>query len=174
MKITRSRSSKLGDYRYLISEKKHLITINFDLNPYQFMITYIHEVAHLITFEKFQTRVKPHGKEWRENFQNLIQPLIRNHVFPEDLLPVIKLHFNSPKASTCADPKLIKALSRYDRGSDATKMLSDIDIGEVFSFNKRLFQKEQKKRTRSVCLDLKTGKKFLISEIAKVEVQNKD
>jgi len=173
LKITGSRRSNLGDYRYLSSEKKHLITINHDLNPFQFMITYIHEVAHLVTFEEFQAKVKPHGMEWRENFRNLIQPLIRNHVFPDNLLPVILRHFNSPKASSCADPQLTKVLSQYDSESDSTKMLSDIGIGEVFSFNKRLFQKEQKKRTRSICLDLTTGKKFLISDAAKVEVKNR-
>jgi len=172
IKITRSRSSKLGDYRYITQEKKHMITINHDLNPYQFLITYIHEVAHLVTFEEFQTKVKAHGSEWKKNFSFLVQPLIRNHVFPDDLLMAINNHFNAPKASSCADPILFKALSLYDRDSDERKMLADLRVGDVFSFNRRLFKKEQKKRTRSICLDLKTGRKYLISEIAKVEVKN--
>lgn len=51
LKITRSRKTKLGDYRFLSVQKKHVITVNHDLNPFQFLITYIHEVAHLVTFE---------------------------------------------------------------------------------------------------------------------------
>ena len=51
-------------------------------------------------------------------------------------------------------------------------MLADLEPGDVFQFNNRLFQKEFKKRTRSVCLDIKTGKQYLIPEVATVNLKS--
>ena len=171
LRITKSRKTKLGDYRFLASEKKHLITINHDLNPYQFLITYIHEVAHLVTFERYQNQVRPHGEEWKHNFKYLLNPMIEIGVFPHDLTLAIEKYMSNPKASSCADPYLFRALSNYDQKIDGELLLSEIDPGGVFQFNDRLFQKEEKKRTRSICLELKTGKKYLIPEIATVKVK---
>ncbi|MEQ9423919.1 MAG: SprT-like domain-containing protein [Cyclobacteriaceae bacterium] len=168
LKITKSRSSKLGDYRYVHKERRHYITVNHDLNHYQFLMTYLHEVAHLITFEQYQSAVMPHGKEWKSIFKNLLIPMMRQGAFPKDLTPVIYKFLSKPKASSCADPDLFKALSKYDGEIQAT-FLSDIEIGQVFQLDKRIFQKEEKKRTRSVCLDINTGRKYLISEVARVK-----
>lgn len=167
-KITRSRKTKLGDYRFLSQERKHMITVNHDLNRFQFLVTYLHEVAHLITFELHQHRVLPHGKEWKNNFRKLLEDLNLPSIFPEDLRSVIDTYLRNPKASSCADPTLFKALSRYDTKKNGEKFLADLGPGEIFQFNNRLFQKELKKRTRSVCLDMKTGKQYLIPEVATV------
>src|SRR5690606_37915756 len=66
LKITRSRSSKVGDFTGCRHHSIHRITINRDLNPYLFLITYVHEVAHLRTFLHYGTRVEPHGEEWKK------------------------------------------------------------------------------------------------------------
>ena len=46
--ITRSRKTVLGDYRHAIGAKNHRISVNGTLNIYAFLITLIHELAHLI------------------------------------------------------------------------------------------------------------------------------
>ncbi len=167
-KITRSRKTKLGDYRFLSHTRKHVITVNHDLNKFQFLVTYLHEVAHLITFESHQHRVQPHGIEWKRNFSELLVDMNISSIFPEELGSIIQSYIKNPKASSCADPTLFKALSKYDVKKNGEKFLADLKPGDVFRFNNRLFQKELKKRTRSVCLDMKTGKQYLIPEVATV------
>ena len=173
-KITRSRKTKLGDYRFLTKEKRHVITVNYDLNRYQFLVTYIHEVAHLVTFESYQDKVLPHGKEWKNNFRMLMEPVNHAAVFPYNLLSVINSYLKNPRASSCADPTLFKALRSYDEVDDGRKMLAELLPGDVFEFNNRLFQKELKKRTRSLCIELKSGKQYLIPEVATVHQRLRD
>ena len=49
--ITRNRKSVLGDYRHADGQQAHRISVNGDLNKYAFLITLLHELAHLVTFE---------------------------------------------------------------------------------------------------------------------------
>ncbi|MCK5366987.1 MAG: SprT-like domain-containing protein, partial [Cyclobacteriaceae bacterium] len=74
-KVTRKRNSKLGDYRFDQRNGSHSISVNFDLNQYSFLITYIHELAHLLTTERFGRKSQPHGKEWKSNFRELMEPV---------------------------------------------------------------------------------------------------
>ena len=112
--ITRSRTTKLGDYRSPYGVKYHKISVNHDLNKYQFLLTLVHELAHLKTFEAFKNRVKPHGKEWKANFRDLMQPFLNEDVFPDDLLPVVRKYMVnpssglSPLATGCANSPQLK------------------------------------------------------------------
>ena len=56
--ITKQRKSVLGDYRHPGRGANHRISINGNLNKYEFLITFLHELAHLLTFEKFSNRVE--------------------------------------------------------------------------------------------------------------------
>ena len=60
-KVKKSRSSKYGDYRPPLKGSNHLITINYDMNKYAFLITLVHEIAHLTNWNKHKDKVKPHG-----------------------------------------------------------------------------------------------------------------
>lgn len=165
-KLKKSRQSKLGDYKYNPKDKSHTITLNHDLNKYAFLVTYIHEVAHLITYLEFGRKVSPHGKEWKNNFKRLFIPLLNDEVMPDRVLRALARHLKNPKASSCADPELYRTLSQYD---DKPKVfLSDITVGASFTLGNRVFKKEKLRRTRYVCEEVKTGKKYLISKSAQV------
>src|SRR6478672_9215366 len=69
--ITRERKSVLGDYRHATGYNNHRISINGNLNQYSFLITLIHELAHLVTFEKYGNRVYAHGNEWKQLYATL-------------------------------------------------------------------------------------------------------
>lgn len=169
-KIRKPRLSKAGDYTYIPSKKLHIITVNSNLNPYNFLITYIHEVAHLIAFEKYGRKIMPHGKEWKLSFSTLMQPMLNNNILPDDILKVALRHFKNPKASTSGDPELVRVLSRYNNSQSKNSiMLEDIPPGSIFIFRSKIYQKLEKKRTRIICADSKTGRKFLISKAAIVE-----
>jgi hypothetical protein len=165
-KIKKARQTKLGDYRYDHNIDRHIISINNDLNAYSFLVTYLHEVAHLMAFRKHGNLIMPHGVEWKKCFMEVAQPMLNSKVFDERVLHVLIKYFKSPKASSCSDPTLYNVLKKFD--TEHSIQLKDIAIGEQFSFNKREFKKLEKKRTRSVCLELKTGRKYAIAEIAEV------
>ncbi len=170
--LSRSRSSKLGDFRYRTDRKMQEITINHDLNPYQFLITYLHEVAHYRAFKRFGLNIKPHGLEWKRSFQMLMSPMLSDLVFPKDILLPLKRYLINPKASTGADLFLAREVRKYDNpaADRKTTYLSDVRPGEDFTFKGRRFKKETIRRTRILCLELNTGKKYLISANAEVEL----
>ena len=167
-KIKKSRQTKLGDYRYSPQTKKHTITINNDLNPYAFLVTYLHEVAHLVTFDDHGRRAAPHGLEWKQNFKKVAQPVLHGEVFPQPVLIALTNYFKNPKAASCSDPVLYNILRQFDGPSELIA-LSQVGNGEVFDFQGKHYLKLEKKRTRSVCQEVKTKRKYLISEIARVK-----
>ncbi len=166
-RIKRKRATKLGDYKYDPRSRKHTITVNNDLNPYSFLITYIHEVAHLVTYKKHKRSVPPHGREWKNSFKELMIPLLNTTVFPQELLKHVVHYLRNPSASSCNDHNLTMALAGYD--TNRSTVLQDIELGSLFRLGKRTFKKEALKRTRYICLEVKSGKRYLISKSASVD-----
>jgi hypothetical protein len=168
-KITKSRATKLGDFRFKPDHKKSVITINNDLNPYAFLITYLHEVAHLTTFQEFNRKVAPHGKEWKQEFVRLAQPMLSSDIFPPNVLASLTRYFKQPKASSCSDPQLYAALRQFDKPTNKIP-LNKIQNKEPFRLNKKQFIRLEKKRTRWLCEEISTKRKYLISGVAEVEL----
>ncbi len=109
LKIVNERQTRHGDYRKGLSGK-HEITVNSSLNKYKFLITLIHEIGHLVAFEKFGRNIKPHGQEWKYSFQQLMVPFIRPEIFPNHLLPLLARHFRNPTASSDTDAQFVISL----------------------------------------------------------------
>ncbi|MEM7551664.1 MAG: SprT-like domain-containing protein [Bacteroidota bacterium] len=169
IKIVKGRNTKLGDFRYDPEIKKYAISVNNNLNSYAFLITYIHEVAHYFTYLKYKNAVKPHGEEWKQMFKKLLVPMIQKEIFPDSVQKALSKHLRNPKAATCSDPDLYKALKTFDVNGSDIQLLSHLKSGEAFRFNGRDFKKISKRRTRSLCSEIKTGKQYLIPEIAEIE-----
>lgn len=167
-KITRKRLSKLGDYRYCPENGQHTISVNNNLNKYSFLITYLHEVSHLVTYKEYSRKTSPHGKEWKQNFKKLLVPVMNNLVFPEDILVALRAYMVNPKASSYSDQRLAISLFRYNEASSGIP-LSELSAGSRFTFNQRVFEKEKSVRTRVLCKEMISGKKYSISKIAMVE-----
>lgn len=167
LKIKNSRSTKLGDFR---PPKKTVelptITINKDLNPEQFLITLTHEFCHLIVWEQHKNKVKPHGKEWKSVFSEHLIFLVNNQIFEEPLATIILRHARNPKASTFADPVLYKHLNKQKN----QLLLKDLSTNQSFSFKNRLFIKKETRRTRAICMEIKSNKMYLINLMAEVEI----
>lgn len=165
--ITRERSSKLGDYRHPTSTSGHRVSVNGSLNPYAFLITFIHEMAHLTAFEKFRNKVPPHGEEWKQEFRELMQPYLRSEVFPEPLLTVLTHHMRNPKSSTVRDAALMRELRMFDRPRQ-TVLLEELPMDARFILQSREFIKGDQLRKRFRCVECGSGRKYLISPIAEV------
>ncbi len=173
--LTRGRATKLGDYRHPWQGKGHRISVNQTLNRYAFLITLIHEFAHLLVWNAHKNKVKPHGDAWKSSFRELMQPLLHTAVFPAELIPVLQQYFSSPKASSCSDPALMRSLSVYDQRPAHLQLLEDLAPGEQFvTRQKRIFKKLEKRRTRILCEEVSTGRHYLIHQLAEVQVVRSD
>lgn len=168
-KITRKRNSKLGDYRYDPVKNQHTITVNSNLNPYAFLITYLHEVAHLKVYLEQKTMVAPHGKEWKAAFKMLMEPVLADKIFPGSILQPLRRYMQNPKASTTSDYRLMLALNAYDPDSAAQTPLLSMQPGQRFMFKDKNFQLLEKRKSRVLCLDEQKQKKYLIAGAALVK-----
>lgn len=167
--ITKERQSKLGDFRYRRDRKLQTISINYNLNSFQFLITYLHELAHYRAFKKYGLQIAPHGIEWKMTFQGLMIPMLENRVFPQDIHLALTKHMSNPKASTGADLFLSKVIKAYDKQKhDGVLLLADLQAGDQFEIKGRKFTKEHLRRTRVLCEEVSTGRKYLISAHAEV------
>lgn len=172
--VAPTRSSCLGNYSY--RNGQHKITINHDLNPYQFLITYVHEVAHQHVFIHHtlgkKKRVLPHGDEWKNTFKELLKPMLNEAVFPANIVYLLQLHLVNPPASTVRDSALMKVLQLFDKEQlmfEKKLHLEDLKPGESFLFMNRVFTKLETRRTRIMCLEKHSKRKFTIPKLAIVE-----
>ena len=169
LKIVNERKTRHGDYRPL-PDGSHRITINANLNQYRFLVTLVHEIAHLIAFKKYGRAIKPHGVEWKHTFQHLMLPFLRPDIFPNDVLPLLARHFKNPTASSDTDAHLSVALKKYDAATDKNYIF-ELMQGAIFATdNGRKFQKGKKLRKRYECLEIESGKVYLFQPNVQVEV----
>lgn len=168
LKVAKSRYTKLGDYRHPYMGKGHRISVNHNLNPYSFLITLVHEIAHLTNWNKYKNKVNPHGEEWKQEFKEHMHPFLVAGIFPHDIQLALMKYMSNPKASSCSDHTLLKTLNAYDVG-DTTVHLEDLADNATFQLeNGMTFVKGEKLRKRYRCLELTTNKKYLVSPLAKV------
>ena len=168
----RPRSSKLGDFRPPRTPNGICsITLNLDLNPYQMLVTYIHEVAHYDVFQQFGLRqVQPHGQEWQTSFATLLQSFLTEAVFPHDVLVALQKHLHHIKASSTTDLNLQRVLQQYDSKTDNTTTLETLPPGARFILKNGLtFQKGEKQRTRYKCYCESNGRWYFVSALAEVK-----
>jgi len=175
LKISKSRQSKLGDYRPPHQGKPHRISINYNLNPYSFLITLIHEFAHLTCWNKHQFRVKPHGEEWKIEFKILMDPWIEKGIFPAEIKEGLIRYIHNPAASSCTDLRLMRVLNQYDFSKPNEFSLESLAPGTHFRIKDgRVFIKGEKLRKRYKCLEPKTRKLYLFNPLAKVYLESRN
>ncbi|MEM9142724.1 MAG: SprT-like domain-containing protein [Bacteroidota bacterium] len=168
LKIVGKRVTRHGDYRRL-PNGLHQITVNASLNKYRFLITLVHEMAHLVAFEKYGRAIKPHGLEWKRTFQRLMLPFLRPEIFPSRLLPLLARHFKNPKASSDTDAQLAIALKQFDPDHENKTYIFQLPLGSVFRiYNGKMFKKGNKRIKRYECVELATGKVYLFQPNAEV------
>ena len=170
LKIVNERQTRHGDYRKALNGK-HEITVNSNLNKYRFLITLVHEISHLVAFEKFGRTIKPHGNEWKYTFQRMMIPFIRPEIFPNQILPLIANHFKNPTASSDTDARLAFALKQFDERKPDVHYIHEVPSGSFFRIkNGRIFQKKGLRVKRYECLEVKTGRLFLFNANAEIEI----
>jgi len=167
LKIVNQRQTKHGDFRKM-PDGRFQITINNSLNPYQFLLTLIHEIAHHVTYQKFG-RVQPHGKEWKTIFQHLMLPFLQPDIFPNHLLPILANYLKNPRASTDADVKLSLAFKEYSK-EIGKNYIFEVPYGSLFKFKKGIYKRGNKRRTRFECLHTTNKRVYLFNQNVEVEI----
>lgn len=169
--ITRERSTVLGNYRNRHSGKNHRITVNGNLNTYSFLITLLHELAHLFTFEKYGNRVAAHGPEWKNEYGKILAVFISKNIFPDDIKIELLQTLNNPAASSCAEAPLLRILRNYDAHKPGVFLLEELPEQSVFKVkNGKKYCKGKRVRKRFLCNDIATNKMYLFSPVAEVEL----
>ena len=169
--VVRPRRTRFGDFRRW-PDGQTRITVNANLNPYAFLITYIHEVAHADVCRTHKRRVPPHGTAWQRSFQRLMQPCLTDTVFPPEVLQPLCQYMTRPAATTSSHLALVAALRQFDTIPDDlanTVCLREVSEGSLFAFAKKTWQRGTMRRTRIVCKELSSGKSYAILAHALVE-----
>ena len=168
--ISRKRQSILGDYRHAHTNKNHRISVNGNLNKYAFLITLLHELAHLFTYEKFGHKVMAHGREWKNEFSKILAKFLLHKVFPADIEKALLHTLQNPAASSCGDEKLLRVLHKYDEKDAGVHLVEQLAEGASFVIKGgRIFKKGEKIRKRFKCVEVKTGKLYLFSGMYEVQ-----
>ena len=168
--ITRERKSVLGDYRHALNNAAHRISVNGNLNQYAFLITLVHELAHLVTFLEYSNRVQAHGREWKHVYKILLLQFLEMNIFPADILTSLRSSLHNLPASSCADETLMRVLRRYDKKEDGMLLVEELPDGALFVLDDgKVFKKGQRLRKRFQCVEVKTGKLYLFSPIYEVK-----
>lgn len=168
--VARERKSILGDYRHRTLAENHRISVNGNLNEYAFLITLLHELAHLLTFEKYGNRVQSHGKEWKHIFGQLLAQFIQHKIFPPDINHALVQSLHNPAASSCADELLLRTLKKYDKNNVHLVFVETVPKGDLFkTHDGRVFLKGEKLRKRYKCVEVETKRVYLFSAVYEVE-----
>jgi SprT protein len=170
--ITRHRKTKLGDFRPGINGKTSKITINHNLNKYAFLLTFLHELAHQLVWEKYRRKAAPHGEEWKNTFQDLRQPFLSLDYFPQEILDHLQKEDNKIFAASSANTALTRALRRYDTTS-AGRWLETLPEKSWFELpDGRKFQKLGKRRKNYLCYCLSNKRNYVFNPLAEVYLIN--
>ena len=170
-RISKNRTSKLCDYRPPHGGQGHRISVNHNLNSYAFLITTVHEFAHLKTWNNYKNKVRPHGKEWKHHFRQLMLPFVQTGIFPADVETALTRYMDNPAASSCTDLNLFRVLKKYDLQNNGIWAVEQLPENTIFALkNGRVFQKKEKIRKRYRCIELKTQRIYLFSPIAEVTI----
>ncbi len=168
--VAKSRKSVLGDYRHAHQGSNHRISVNGNLNPYEFLITLLHEIGHLLTFEKYKNKVDPHGREWKGAYSKLLVDFIGFGVFPDEIVKALQKSIISPAATANGETDLLLVLRKYNKQQkEGVQHLSALPLGALFALeNGKVFKKGALRRKRFACVELKTGLQYTVSALTEV------
>jgi predicted SprT family Zn-dependent metalloprotease len=169
--ITRERKSILGNYRNKVLNKNHRITVNGNLNKYSFLITLLHELAHLTAHERYGYRIQPHGVQWKSEYVKILSVFLQQKIFPDEVEKILLAGLKNPAASSCADVHLTRVLRRYDVKKNNKLFVEELTDGSYFKISDgKIFKREQKIKKRFKCTEIATGRTYLFSPVHEVEL----
>lgn len=166
LRLSAPRKTKWGDYRYGKSYTP-TVSVNSDLPPPLFLLTFMHEMAHHIVRLDLGRKVSAHGKEWKITFRTLMEPLLSPKVFDYEVLAILTVHMQNPKANLTSDQNLHALAGKLIHGELVT--VADLSVDDVFEFRSRTFIRKQIVRKRIRCFCTENKKTYLFQPATPIE-----
>lgn len=173
VRLSHPRRSRLGDHRGPTPRvPRHRISVNVDLNPCAFLTTLLHEFAHAATWERHHRRIRrlrPHGAEWRAEFERILLPVVAERMLPADVTAALAGSLARPTAATCSDRRLTLALSRYDAADRGGVFVESLPAGAIFRTDAgRVFRLGARLRSRYRCEERGSGREYRLHGLCRV------
>jgi SprT protein len=176
--ISRPRKSKHGYFRPSSNGSDHKISINSTLGKDSALLVFLHELSHLIVWQKYGRKVAPHGNEWKSIFSVYIQNFVSKGYFSLNLKGDLLAFSRNIKASGLGSDELARKLgmeNQAQRKSNGGIFVEDLPENSIFiALNGRLFQKERLLRKRYLCQCLTTKRKYTFHPQAEVIPKKSD
>lgn len=167
--ISSPRMSKKGDFRFRLDGKKiPSITVNRDLEKYEFLLVFIHELAHYFVYVNSPYFVKSHGAEWKNQYKSLSLQLMEEVSLPRDIEQAWRQHLSRIKSSSALDEQLVAVFKKYRKENVNECLLKELKNGDCFFFRNELFRLDSFARTRATCTLLRTNRRYIIGGTAEV------
>jgi hypothetical protein len=167
--ISRRRNTKLGDYRWIQpSHPFHEISVNGDLNPYLFLMVFLHEAAHLETHLKYHNAT-PHGHEWQAEYASLLRQ--HSSLFPAEVRQLLASYTSHIPLHRPTLLRIEDLLHTYDKEHAAALRLDSLPAGSRFRLVSKpelLFENIERRRTRWLCREIGSGRQYLVNGHAEV------
>ncbi len=172
LKITKPRDSKFGDYFPAVNNNRQRITINGNLDKYSFLITLLHELAHLYVQENVKHKHLPHGEEWKTTFSQLLSLAIKNDLFPLRVSDLInKLYIKERKFTHTSRVKILNAIYK-ELNIQIPIRLENLPLNSTAILpNGMTIIKLNQQRTRCLCRDLNNNKLYYVNKLIEVKLQ---
>lgn len=169
VRLSSSRQSKHGDFRHPRNGGPAVITLNHDLHPVEFMITFCHELAHYRIWRKYSRKVRPHGAEWKGEFRRLLAAFLESGILePAVARAVFRCYFRKERIGSGICQQLYEAIGKAGAPGGAIRV-ADVPEGAVFRLRTgRVFIKGPRLRTRYRCIEKITGRAFTVHPMAEI------
>jgi hypothetical protein len=96
-------------------------------------------------------------------------PFVRPEIFPMSILPYLANYLKNPKASTDTDVNLSLAMKQFNKKSDKS-FIFEVPLNGVFSFKDKTYIRQNKRRTRFECLELRSKRLYLFNQNVEVKL----
>ncbi|MBC7891328.1 MAG: sprT domain-containing protein, partial [Sphingobacteriaceae bacterium] len=90
-------------------------------------------------------------------------------VFTPAVLEPLRVYAQNPAASTAGFPPLTQALQALDSPLTETLTLHHLREGDIFRFHQRTFVRGPLRRTRVLCIEQATGRRYTVPAHASIE-----
>jgi hypothetical protein len=166
IKIVPPRKHAGGTYAF--RNGVHHITVNGDMNAYQFALTLLHEMAHLQAF--VSCRFRGHGTEWKTRYACLIREyLLQNPALPQDIAAALDKHLENMKSSDVLDINLTRILHKYNESPPNLTPLEELPLLSVFLHEGKSMRKEKRLQKYFLCTDVHSGRRYRCHPLMQVK-----
>lgn len=151
IKLTSGRGQRLGAYKREASGMQTIL-LNRNQDPYSFLITLVHEIAHMQARKLYGRHVQPHGLEWKQTYSRLIIKAAAIPSLPADICAMMAEIARSPESRHYGKISVSKVLLKYSTKAEPGELLCDIPPGTRFRMpDGKVYIKGEKIRTRYRC-----------------------